>query len=179
MVPAPRIRVTDGELPKGPGGGIRAVLDVQVVGPPSNLISCTGARLMEPSRAESGETARQIPGTAPALRRATRSQRTAPAGGAPLPGSWRLENRRACLLNITGRAPGRRRYPIRKVTTPVPVEGGVAGGALAMSAGTSFHGRRKLLDPAMVRRWQADPSGRCKTCMRSGRSCETSRASCC
>jgi hypothetical protein len=29
----------------------------------------------------------------------------------------------------------------------VPVEGGVAGGALAMSAGTSFHGRRKLLDP--------------------------------
>ena len=28
-------------------------------------------------------------------------------------------------------------YPIRKVTTAVPVEGGVAGGALAMSAGTS------------------------------------------
>ena len=36
---------------------------------------------------------------------------------------------------------------MRKVTTPVPVEGGVAGGALPMSAGTSFHGRRKLLDP--------------------------------
>jgi hypothetical protein len=36
-----------------------------------------------------------------------------------------------------------RRYPIRKVTTPVPVEGGVAGGALLMSAGTSFHGRRR------------------------------------
>ena len=88
MVPAPRIRVTDGELPKGPGGGIRAYWDVQLVGPPSNLISCTGARLMEPSRAESGETARQIQGTAPALRRATRSHRTAPAGGAPLPGSW-------------------------------------------------------------------------------------------
>ena len=33
-------------------------------------------------------------------------------------------------------------YPIRKVTTPVPVEGGVAGGALAIGAGTSFHGRR-------------------------------------
>jgi hypothetical protein len=31
---------------------------------------------------------------------------------------------------------------MRKVTTPVPVEGGVAGGALPMSAGTSFHGRR-------------------------------------
>ena len=28
------------------------------------------------------------------------------------------------------------RYPIRKVTTPVPVEGGVAGGALPISAGT-------------------------------------------
>ena len=45
---------------------------------------------------------------------------------------------------------------MRKVTTPVPVEGGVAGGALPMSAGTSFHGRRKLLDPrhgaAMARR---------------------------
>jgi hypothetical protein len=26
-----------------------------------------------------------------------------------------------------------RRYPIRKVTTPVPVEGGIKGGALAMS----------------------------------------------
>jgi len=36
-----------------------------------------------------------------------------------------------------------RRYPIRKVTTPVPVEGGVAGGALPKRAGTSFHGRRK------------------------------------
>jgi hypothetical protein len=35
--------------------------------------------------------------------------------------------------------PGRRRYPIIKVTTPVPVEGGVAGGALPMSAGSSFH----------------------------------------
>jgi hypothetical protein len=36
-----------------------------------------------------------------------------------------------------------RRYPIRKVTTPVPVEGGVEGGALLKSAGSSFHGRRK------------------------------------
>ena len=32
---------------------------------------------------------------------------------------------------------------MRKVTTPVPVEGGVEGGALPMSAGSSFHGRRK------------------------------------
>ena len=36
-----------------------------------------------------------------------------------------------------------RRYPMRKVTTPVAVAGGVAGGALPMSAGTSFQGRRK------------------------------------
>jgi hypothetical protein len=33
------------------------------------------------------------------------------------------------------------------VTTPVPVEGGVEGDALTMSAGTPFHGRRKFLDP--------------------------------
>ena len=43
-------------------------------------------------------------------------------------------------------------YPIRKVTTPVPVEGGVAGGALAMSAGTSFQGRRKPKGSACQRR---------------------------
>jgi hypothetical protein len=40
-----------------------------------------------------------------------------------------------------------RGYPITKVTTPVAVEGAVDGGALPMGAGTSFHGRRKLLDP--------------------------------
>ena len=51
--------------------------------------------------------------------------------------------------------PGRRRYPIRKVTTPVPVEGGVAGGALPMSAGTSFHGRRKPNGSAFHRRIMA------------------------
>jgi hypothetical protein len=33
-------------------------------------------------------------------------------------------------------------YPIRKVTRPVPVEGGLAGGALPMSAGTSAVRRR-------------------------------------
>jgi hypothetical protein len=32
--------------------------------------------------------------------------------------------------------PSTARYPIRKVTTPVPVEGGVEGGALTMSTGT-------------------------------------------
>ena len=44
------------------------------------------------------------------------------------------------------------RYPIRKVTTPVPVEGGVAGGALPVSAGTSFQGRRKPNGSACQRR---------------------------
>jgi hypothetical protein len=48
-----------------------------------------------------------------------------------------------------------RGYPIRKVTTPVPVEGGVAGGALPMSAGTSFHGRRKPNGSACQRRTMA------------------------
>jgi hypothetical protein len=48
-----------------------------------------------------------------------------------------------------------RRYPIRKVTTPVPVEGGVVGGALAMSAGSSFHGRRKPNGSAFQRRIMA------------------------
>jgi hypothetical protein len=48
-----------------------------------------------------------------------------------------------------------RRYPIREVTTPVPVEGGVAGGALPMSAGSSFHGRRKPNGSACHRRIMA------------------------
>jgi hypothetical protein len=60
----------------------------------------------------------------------------------------------------SGRAPGAgrlgrkaaRSYPIRQRTTPLPVEGGVAGGALPMSAGTSFHGRRKLKGSACQRR---------------------------
>jgi hypothetical protein len=46
-------------------------------------------------------------------------------------------------------------YPIRKVTTPVPVEGGVAGGALPKSAGTSFHGPRKPNGSACQRRTMA------------------------
>jgi hypothetical protein len=41
---------------------------------------------------------------------------------------------------------------MRKVTTPVPVEGGVEGGALPMSAGTSFRGRRKPNGSACQRR---------------------------
>jgi hypothetical protein len=48
-----------------------------------------------------------------------------------------------------------RPYPIRKVTTPMPVEGGVAGGALPMSAGSSFHGRRKPNGSACQRRTMA------------------------
>jgi hypothetical protein len=43
-------------------------------------------------------------------------------------------------------------YPIRQTITPVPVEGVVAGGALPMSAGTSFHGRRKPNGSACQRR---------------------------
>jgi hypothetical protein len=39
-----------------------------------------------------------------------------------------------------------RRYPIRQTTTPVPVEGGVEGGALPKSAGSSFHGAGSRTD---------------------------------
>jgi hypothetical protein len=42
-----------------------------------------------------------------------------------------------------------------EVTTAVLVEGGVAGGALPMSAGTSFHGRRKPNGSACQRRTMA------------------------
>jgi hypothetical protein len=45
-----------------------------------------------------------------------------------------------------------RRYPIRQTTTPVPVAGGVTGGALSMSAGTSFDGRKKPNGSAFQRR---------------------------
>ena len=48
-----------------------------------------------------------------------------------------------------------RRYPIRKVITSVAVEGGVAGGALPMRAGTSFQGRRKPNGSAFQRRIMA------------------------
>jgi hypothetical protein len=39
-----------------------------------------------------------------------------------------------------------------QTTTPVPVEGGVEGGALPKSAGTSFPGRRKPNESACQRR---------------------------
>ena len=48
-----------------------------------------------------------------------------------------------------------RRYPIRQTTTLVPVDGGVAGGGLPMSAGSSFHGRRQPNGSACQRRTMA------------------------
>ena len=58
-------------------------------------------------------------------------------------------------LNITRPAPVPASYPMMQTTTPVPVEGGVAGGALPRSAGTSFHGRRKPNGSACQRRTMA------------------------
>jgi hypothetical protein len=55
--------------------------------------------------------------------------------------------------------------PIRKVTTPVPVEGGVEGGALPMSAGSSFHGRRKPNGSACQRRTMAGVQDEAKHAM--------------
>ena len=60
-----------------------------------------------------------------------------------------------------------RRYPMRQVTTPVPVEGGVAGGALPMSAGTSFHGRRKPNGSACQRRTMAGVQEEAKHAIRA------------
>jgi hypothetical protein len=54
---------------------------------------------------------------------------------------------------------------MRKVTTPIPVEGGVAGGALPMSAGTSFHGRRKPNGSACQRRTMAGVQDEAKHAM--------------
>jgi hypothetical protein len=71
-----------------------------------------------------------------------------------------------------------RRYPIRKVTTPVPVEGGVAGGALPMSAGTSFHGRRKPNGSACQRRTMAgvqDAAKHAMSAMSPLKSCEVEK----
>ncbi len=68
-------------------------------------------------------------------------------------------------------ADGTGKLPIRKVTTPVPVQGDVAGGALPMSAGTSFHGRRKSKGSACHRRtmWpvQQAPQHRIRAMSRS------------
>jgi hypothetical protein len=60
-----------------------------------------------------------------------------------------------------------RRYPIMNVTTPVPVEGGVAGGALPKSAGTSFHGRRKPNGSACQRRTMAGVQEEAKHAIRA------------
>jgi hypothetical protein len=49
-----------------------------------------------------------------------------------------------------------------QMTTPVPVEGGVDGGALPMSAGTSFHGRRNPNGSAFHRRIMAEVQGAAK-----------------
>jgi hypothetical protein len=57
--------------------------------------------------------------------------------------------------NITGRAPVPASYPIRQTITQLLVEGGVAGGALPISAGTSFHRRRKPNGSAFHRRIMA------------------------
>jgi hypothetical protein len=58
-------------------------------------------------------------------------------------------------LNITGRAPVPASYPMMQTTTPVPVDGGVEGGGLPKSAGSSFHGRRKPNGSACQRRTMA------------------------
>jgi len=67
-----------------------------------------------------------------------------------------------------------RRYPIRKVITPVPVE----GGALPMSAGTPFHGRRKPNGSACQRRTMAGVQDEAKhaiSAMSPLRSCEVEK----
>jgi hypothetical protein len=73
-----------------------------------------------------------------------------------------------------------RRYPIRKVATPVPIEGGAAGGALPMSAGTSFHGRRKPNGSACHRRTMAavpDEAKHAMSAMSPLKSCEVEELS--
>jgi hypothetical protein len=94
----------------------------------------------------------------PALGAHAIRQTTAPApaigGGSPLPPpcSSAPATPPSRLRDGLLRLKAFRRYPMRKVTTPVPVEGGVAGGALPMSAGTSFQGRRKPNESACQRR---------------------------
>jgi hypothetical protein len=67
---------------------------------------------------------------------------------------------------------------MRKVITPVPVEGGVAGGALLMSAGSSFHGRRKPKGSACQRRTMAGVQDEAKhaiSAMSPLKSCEVEK----
>jgi hypothetical protein len=71
-----------------------------------------------------------------------------------------------------------RRYPIRQTTTPEPVEGGVARGALPKSAGSSFHGRRKPNGSACQRRTMAGVQEEAKHAMRAMsplKSCEVEK----
>jgi hypothetical protein len=60
-----------------------------------------------------------------------------------------------------------RGYAIRNVTTPVPAEAGVEGGALSMSAGSSFHGRRKPNGSACHRRTMAGVQDEAKHAIRA------------
>jgi hypothetical protein len=62
-----------------------------------------------------------------------------------------------------------------QTTTPVPVEGGVAGGALPMSAGTSPHDRREPNGSACHRRTMAgvqDEAKHAMSAMSPLKSCE-------
>jgi hypothetical protein len=66
--------------------------------------------------------------------------------------------------------------PIRKVTTPVPVEGGVAGGTLAVNAGSSPHRRRKPNGSACQRRTMAEVHDEAKHAIRAmSPSCEVKK----
>ena len=72
----------------------------------------------------------------------------------------------------------RRRYPMRKVTTPVPVEGGVEGGGLPKSAGSSFQARRKPNGSACQRRTMAgvqDEAKHAMSAMSPLKSCEVEK----
>ncbi len=65
-----------------------------------------------------------------------------------------------------------------QTTTPVPVEGGVECGTLPMSAGTSFHGRRKPNGSACQRRTIAgvqDEAKHAMSTMSPLKSCEVEK----
>ena len=138
-------------------------------------------RQQELPRVESGDTARRIRGMAPALLRSPRPNRPAPARATPLPGSWgdSITDDHPSV-NSSGRGPVPASYPIRQTTTPVPVEGGVEGGALPKSAGTSFHGRRKPNGSACQRRTMAGVQDETKHAMSaiSPSSCRRARVAC-
>jgi hypothetical protein len=78
-------------------------------------------------------------------------------------------------------APGSPRtfiQPMTQTTTPVPVEGGVAGGPLPKRAGSSFHGRRKPNGSACQRRTMAGVQEEAKHAIRAMsplKSCEVEK----